>query len=67
MNKEDRELVRFAAAWAPFGGAPPGEVFVTFGMTADRYQRRLRQILAACAVDRAQGRALNDILRNLGA
>ncbi|WP_342661353.1 hypothetical protein Rruber_05111 (plasmid) [Rhodococcus ruber] len=45
MNSEDRELVQFAVNWAPFGGAPPDEVFVAFGMTVDRYQHRLREIL----------------------
>ncbi|MGX7728293.1 hypothetical protein ACWPOB_03365 [Rhodococcus sp. 2H158] len=60
MNSEDRELVQFAVNWAPFGGAPPDEVFVTFGMTVDRYQRRLREILrTARATDSptASGRA----------
>ncbi|MGW0042278.1 hypothetical protein [Rhodococcus sp. NPDC003348] len=45
MNHEDRHLVQFAVIWAPFGGAPPAEIFVTFGMSPDRYQRRLREIL----------------------
>ncbi|MDT2006797.1 DUF3263 domain-containing protein [Rhodococcus opacus] len=45
MNREDNELLEFAAQWAPFGGASAGDVFETFGMTLDRYHRRLRQIL----------------------
>lgn len=47
MNREDNELLEFAAQWAPFGGASAGDVFETFGMTLDRYHRRLRQILRA--------------------
>ena len=47
MNREDNELLEVAAQWAPFGGASAGDVFETFGMTLDRYHRRLRQILRA--------------------
>lgn len=45
MNREEKDLVRFAARWAPYGGAPASDVFETFGMTLDRYHGRLRQIL----------------------
>ncbi|QTJ70381.1 hypothetical protein HYG77_33065 (plasmid) [Rhodococcus sp. ZPP] len=60
MNAEDRQLIQFAANWAPFGGAPPGEIFVTFGMSVDRYQSRLRHILHTREGDWFADRVMKD-------
>ncbi|OYD61447.1 hypothetical protein BDB13_6431 [Rhodococcus sp. OK302] len=42
MNREDRHLIRFVMTWEPYDEAAAGELFVTFGMTPDRYLPRLR-------------------------
>lgn len=39
------ELIRFARAWAPFGG-PGDEVFVTFGVGQAEFYQRVMSALA---------------------
>lgn len=46
MNERHaRDLIDFAARWAPFGGADDEEIWVSFGLRAGEYRRRLRLIL----------------------
>ncbi|TQC49661.1 hypothetical protein EEB14_08520 [Rhodococcus sp. WS4] len=44
-DTEAERLLEFASRWAPFGGAPEGEIFVHFGMTKRRFIERLWQVL----------------------
>ncbi|MFE7420282.1 hypothetical protein [Rhodococcus sp. NPDC057529] len=46
LAKEEDQLLRFAARWAPYGGPPAGEVLITFGMTLPRYEFRVCEALA---------------------
>jgi hypothetical protein len=41
----DRELVEYVVAWVPYGGVAEDEVFVRFGMSAQRLSEYLRDIL----------------------
>ncbi|UTM38016.1 hypothetical protein MX572_04230 [Rhodococcus pyridinivorans] len=45
-EKEENELLAFAAKWAPYGGPPSEEVLVDFGMMMPRYESILREISA---------------------
>ncbi|QYB04238.1 hypothetical protein I1A62_45430 [Rhodococcus sp. USK10] len=49
---EQEELIRFARIWAPYGGPPPEEVFVRFGITSTAFAERIRQMLATSRYDR---------------
>ncbi|RYE43130.1 MAG: hypothetical protein EOP24_29640 [Hyphomicrobiales bacterium] len=49
---EQEELIRFARIWAPYGGPPPEEVFVRFGITAKSFAERIRHMLVASRYDR---------------
>lgn len=40
-NKSGDALVDFATMWEPFGGAPPEDVFIEFGVYINEYKRRL--------------------------
>ena len=41
----DREMVQFAKVWAPYGGGPDEDIFVTFGLTPREYFTRLTTLL----------------------
>ncbi|AJW40264.1 hypothetical protein NY08_2236 [Rhodococcus sp. B7740] len=41
LRKSGDALVDFAVMWEPFGGAPPEDVFVEFGLPVAEYKRRL--------------------------
>ncbi len=43
MDWFDREIVRFALRWNPFGGPPPEEVLPHFGLTPAQLHGRLSQ------------------------
>jgi len=36
-------MKRLEAAWRAFGGPPPSDIFVEFGITAEEFYRRLRR------------------------
>ena len=42
---EALETAAFAARWHPYGGAPPEEVMVQFGLTSELYELRLGHAL----------------------
>jgi hypothetical protein len=42
-QSEAQEIFRFAQIWIPFGGAPSGEIFQTFGMSRQRFLQKLWQ------------------------
>jgi hypothetical protein len=41
-----REIIEFAKVWAPYGGGPDEDIFVTFGLTPQEYFTRLAALLA---------------------
>lgn len=43
--RENFELLEFAVEWAPYGDAGEEHIFVRFGVSPDRYYRRLLRIL----------------------
>ncbi|SED96671.1 hypothetical protein SAMN04490239_9435 [Rhodococcus koreensis] len=45
-ERDEHELMTFAAQWAPFGGPPAEEVLVSFGMTMPRFEFRLCEALS---------------------
>lgn len=45
LPRETAELIRFAQKWIPYGGPPPDEVLVQFGMTRTRFSDALRQAI----------------------
>ncbi|PBC53646.1 hypothetical protein [Rhodococcus sp. ACPA1] len=45
VPREADQLIRFAQNWIPYGGPPPDEIMVQFGMTTARYLEALRQAI----------------------
>jgi hypothetical protein len=43
-DKERDIMARLAAQWAPFGGPPPDEVFVAFGISLSEFVARCRAL-----------------------
>ena len=41
----DEDMLALAITWLPYGGAPAEDVWVMFGLTPDRYRRRLRDVV----------------------
>jgi hypothetical protein len=52
VEKSGDAMVDFAVMWEPFGGAPPEDVFVKFGVPLAEYKRRLLTRLSSA--DRAE-------------
>lgn len=46
LPTESIDLIRFAQAWAPYGKVPPEEIFVRYGMTAERYFEVLADVIS---------------------
>lgn len=61
----DTELLAFATKWLPFGGAPAEDVFITFGLTAERFRERLAAAMVreATRIAPATARALAELYR----
>ncbi|MDH6291292.1 DUF3263 domain-containing protein [Rhodococcus opacus] len=49
MNKFDEAILEFARRWLPYGGPPPDEIWVEFGMSTHRYEHRLLSMLDTVA------------------
>ena len=49
MNKFDTEILEFAHRWLPYGGPPPDEIWVEFGMHTRRYEQHLLTMLDTVA------------------
>lgn len=45
-ERAQAEMVAFAVRWAPFGGGPSDDIFVTFGVSERVFFQRLHRILA---------------------
>ncbi|WP_257226530.1 DUF3263 domain-containing protein [Rhodococcus opacus] len=43
------ELLEFARRWKHWGGGPEGDIFVTFGLSAQEYFRRVHGLLDTIA------------------
>ncbi|QSE92858.1 hypothetical protein JWS13_31820 [Rhodococcus pseudokoreensis] len=41
----DAAILEFACRWLPYGGPPPDEIWIGFGMTTPGFDRRLSRIL----------------------
>nr|WP_072948152.1 hypothetical protein [Rhodococcus koreensis] len=52
-DTEAEHLIEFASMWAPFGGPTDEEIYVHFGMTAQRFVERLWQVISesTCPLD----------------
>lgn len=50
MNQFDREILQFVLAWAAYGGPPEDEVLPRFGMSAERLNERVSEILSQTRV-----------------
>lgn len=49
MNSFDTAILEFARRWMPYGGPPPDEIWVEFGMNSRRYEQHLLAILDTIA------------------
>ncbi|PHV69059.1 hypothetical protein CSW57_00020 [Williamsia muralis] len=54
-------MIGFAALWAPFGYAPTDEIFVTFGISATEFARRLREAMRGTAATGKMMELLEDL------
>ncbi len=43
-DKDTDQLLAFGKKWAAYGGPPDDEIFVTFGMTRERYDARVAEL-----------------------
>lgn len=68
MTVQERVLVDFALMWAPYGGSPPEDLFVTFGVTSKAFVEMVESILTTSDSDQSQApemksRLLDDLVR----
>ncbi|MFE7417617.1 DUF3263 domain-containing protein [Rhodococcus sp. NPDC057529] len=49
LERVDAAILEFACRWLPYGGPPPDEIWIGFGMTTPRFDRRLSKILESVA------------------
>ncbi|MFC9839931.1 hypothetical protein ACFVKB_40055 [Rhodococcus sp. NPDC127530] len=64
QRKELNEFIDFAEKWAPYGGPPDDETFVTFGMTPARFRQRLHELIIEARQDTPLDTALNHPLEH---
>ncbi|ABG99254.1 hypothetical protein RHA1_ro08209 (plasmid) [Rhodococcus jostii RHA1] len=58
VRDETEAFLSFADIWAPFGGPPEAELFVTYGITKSTFSERLWHILASRKCDRSVAQRL---------
>ena len=46
MDRFDREILDYVRSWTPYGGPPPDEVLVEFGLTPRQFANRVNLIIA---------------------
>ncbi len=46
MQKHERALIDFVRPWLTFGGPPPEDIFVHFGIGPRTFYQRLREVLS---------------------
>ena len=44
-EKEDERVLDLAVNWLPFGGPPPEEIWVQFGVDPSRFWQRVQRVL----------------------
>ncbi|WP_124391619.1 hypothetical protein [Rhodococcus wratislaviensis] len=49
VERVDAAILEFACRWLPYGGPPPDEIWIGFGMTTPGFDRRLSRILEGVA------------------
>jgi hypothetical protein len=47
VDVQDRRLLEFVLAWAPYGGPPADEIFCEFGCSRTRLDEQFQQIMTA--------------------
>lgn len=47
MNSQDSAILELACRWLPYGGPPPEETMVRFGMAELRFDQQLVKILGS--------------------
>ena len=60
---EADRVIQFANTWKPYGGASDEEIFVNFGMTRDRFFRKLWHCMTRVGLDREIATELADPYR----
>jgi hypothetical protein len=50
-RSSDIDLLRFAIAWGPYGGARDDDIFIENGLTPPQYYTRLADLLATLQPD----------------
>ena len=58
-------LVNLAVTWLPYGGPPPEEIWIRFGLHPDQYWRRLCYLLALGSWRRQLDRETGEQIRTL--
>ncbi|WAM19013.1 hypothetical protein [Rhodococcus sp. JS3073] len=59
VRDETEVFLVFADIWAPFGGPPEAELFVTYGITRATFFERLWQIITSMKCDRSVAQRLS--------
>ncbi|MFC9789726.1 hypothetical protein [Rhodococcus sp. NPDC127528] len=50
MTRDERELLRLALIWQPYGGPPEETVFERFGVGRSTFDKRVRAVARRLAV-----------------
>ncbi|MDT2006675.1 hypothetical protein FXW78_22480 [Rhodococcus opacus] len=64
LSPSDRALLAFAIQWAPYGGADPEELFITFGVPRTKFLHMLGAAMTPRPTDLQQLRAIKTSLHN---
>jgi len=62
---DDHTLVNLAVTWLPYGGPPPEEIWIRFGLNPDQYWSRLCHLLALGSWRRHLGMETGEQIRAL--
>ncbi|MFD9550643.1 Zn-ribbon domain-containing OB-fold protein [Nocardia salmonicida] len=62
VNVQAKSLIKFAIRWAPFGGADPNELLVTFGVSRERFIRLMKDALCTQGRDNWSARSMKSKL-----
>ncbi|TQC45424.1 hypothetical protein EEB14_31720 [Rhodococcus sp. WS4] len=65
FRDDDHMLVGLAVTWLPYGGPPPEEIWLRFGLKPDQYWSRLCHLLALNSWRRRLGRETVEQIRTL--
>ncbi len=59
-----RDILELARIWAPYGGAPAGEILVRFGISRPDFYKRVLHALPGCTdffLSEEEARAVRDV------